>query len=98
MKGNLGWFNKENTMVKRVWFQPVGLLFASAFVLTATDVRAQGGTPATLEKVTVSAETAKRTLVKAQISATAARQIVDACLEFARNQQGGPGTYAVYVL
>ena len=40
----------------------------------------------------------KRTLVKAQITASVARQLVDACLEFARNQQGGPGTYAIYVL
>jgi len=27
-----------------------------------------------------------------------ARQLVDACLDFARNQQGGPGTYAIWVL
>ena len=46
----------------------------------------------------MSAEVAKRTLVKSQITATVARQIVDACLEFARTQQGGPGTYAIYVL
>jgi uncharacterized protein GlcG (DUF336 family) len=85
-------------MVKKGWVRSAGLLFTLALVLVATDVRAQGGTPATLDKVTVSAETAKRTLVKAQITATVARQIVDACLDFARNQQGGPGTYAIYVL
>jgi uncharacterized protein GlcG (DUF336 family) len=51
-----------------------------------------------LDTATVSAEVAKRTLVKSQLSATVARQLVDACLEFARNQQGGPGTYAIYVL
>ena len=55
-------------------------------------------TPMTLDKATVSAEAAKRTLVKAQVSAAVARQIVDACLEFARSQQGGPGTYAIFVL
>ena len=33
-----------------------------------------------------------------QISATVARQIVDACVDFARNQQGGPGNYAIFVL
>jgi uncharacterized protein GlcG (DUF336 family) len=46
----------------------------------------------------VSADVAKRTLMKGQISAIVARQVVDACLEFARNQQGGPGTYAIFVL
>ena len=59
---------------------------------------AQGASPLPLDKATVSAEVAKRTLVKAQITASVARQLVDACLEFARNQQGGPGTYAIYVL
>jgi uncharacterized protein GlcG (DUF336 family) len=59
---------------------------------------AQGASPLPLDKATVSAEVAKRTLVKAQITAPVARQLVDACLEFARNQQGGPGTYAIYVL
>ena len=36
--------------------------------------------------------------MKNQISATVARQIVDACVDFARNQAGGPGTYAIFVL
>src|SRR5262245_4306294 len=51
-----------------------------------------------LAKATVSPDVAKRTLVKAQISAGVARQLVDACLDFARAQQGGPGTYAIFVL
>ena len=59
---------------------------------------AQGGTAVPLDKATVSKEVAQRTLMKNQISATVARQIVDACLEFARNQQGGPGNYAIFVL
>jgi uncharacterized protein GlcG (DUF336 family) len=46
----------------------------------------------------VSKEVAQRTLMKNQISAAVARQIVDACLDFARNQQGAPGTYAIFVL
>jgi uncharacterized protein GlcG (DUF336 family) len=74
------------------------VLFAGAFALTASDALAQGGTPLTIDKATVSPEVAKRTLMKSQISAPVARQLVDACLEFARNQQGGPGTYAIYVL
>ena len=51
-----------------------------------------------LEKVVVSNDVASRTLMKMQINATVARQLVDACLDFARNQQGGPGTYAIWVL
>ena len=74
------------------------LVFLTALGAGAIDLRAQGGTALPLDKATVSSEVAKRTLVKAQITATVARQIVDACLEFARTQQGGPGTYAIYVL
>jgi uncharacterized protein GlcG (DUF336 family) len=59
---------------------------------------AQGPIPIPLDKATVSKEVAQRTLMKNQISATVARQIVDACVEFARNQQGGPGNYAIFVL
>ena len=51
-----------------------------------------------LAKAIVTDEVAQRTLMKMQINATVARQLVDACLEFARNQQGGPGTYAIFVL
>src|SRR3979409_2127792 len=73
------------------------VLFAGMFAL-ASDALAQGGAALTIDKATVSPEVAKRTLMKSQISAPVARQLVDACLEFARNQQGGPGTYAIYVL
>ena len=72
--------------------------FAAAFMFVAANVWAQGATPASLAKVTVSNDVAKRTLMKMQINAETARAIVDACLEFGRNQQGGPGTYAIYVL
>jgi uncharacterized protein GlcG (DUF336 family) len=73
----------------------LGFLVAS---LITTNAWAQGGTPLPFDKATVSADVAKRTLMKGQISAIVARQVVDACLEFARNQQGGPGTYAIFVL
>lgn len=72
--------------------------FAVALVFVAANVWAQGATPAQLARVTVSTEVAKRTLMKAQINADTARAIVDACLEYGRTQQGGPGTYAIYVL
>ena len=74
------------------------LLLGVAFVWAAGNAWAQGGTPLPLDKATVSTEVAQRTLMKDQISATVARQIVDACVEFARNQQGGPGNYAIFVL
>jgi uncharacterized protein GlcG (DUF336 family) len=59
---------------------------------------AQGTNALPIDKATVSKEVAQRTLMKNQISSTFARQIVDACLDFARNQQGGPGNYAIFVL
>ena len=71
---------------------------AVTFSFVAASVWAQGGTPAPLAKVTVSNDVAKRTLMKMQINADTARAIVDACVEYGRNQQGGGGTYAIYVL
>jgi uncharacterized protein GlcG (DUF336 family) len=86
-------------MARKTRFFGSGLVAcAMALVPAAADLSAQGATALPLDRATVSAEVAKRTLVKAQISAAVARQIVDACLEFARNQQGGPGTYAIFVL
>ena len=72
--------------------------FTVAITLVAASAWAQGATPAPLSKVTVSNDVATRTLMKMQINADTARAIVDACVEFGRNQQGGPGTYAIYVL
>jgi len=72
--------------------------FTVAITLVAASAWAQGATPAPLSKVTVSNDVAKRTLMKMQINADTARAIVDACVEFGRTQQGGPGTYAIYVL
>ena len=51
-----------------------------------------------LAKAVVSNEVASRTLFKYQVNASVARQIVDACVEFANKQQGGPGNYAIFVL
>ena len=65
-------------------------------VSLATTTYAQQNMP--LAKAIVSDEVAKNTLMKMQVNANVARQLVDACLEFARTQQGGPGTYAIFVL
>jgi uncharacterized protein GlcG (DUF336 family) len=82
--------------MKRSWLS--GVLVFIAVTLVGIEAGAQGATAIPIDKATVSAEVAKRTLMKSQISATVARQIVDACLDFARSQQGGPGTYAIFVL
>jgi uncharacterized protein GlcG (DUF336 family) len=79
-------------------FMIAGAVVVAVGLALGTLVFAQGATPIPLDRATVSTEVAKRTLMKTQISSTVARQIVDACLDFARNQQGGPGTYAIFVL
>jgi uncharacterized protein GlcG (DUF336 family) len=58
---------------------------------------AQVGSPATLAKVTVSNEAAKRTLNKMAINAQTARAIVDACVQW-QSQQPGNVSIAIYVL
>lgn len=74
------------------------LLLALALPCVTANAWAQGATPLPLDKATVSREIARRTLMKDQISATIARQIVDACVQFARSQPGGPASVAVFVL
>jgi len=71
------------------------VMVAGALAL-ATTVYAQ--TPMPLSRAVVSDEVAGRTLMKMQINATVARQLVDACLDFAKSQPNGPGTYAIFVL
>jgi uncharacterized protein GlcG (DUF336 family) len=72
-------------------------LFVAA-LLAPSLASAQGATALPLDRATVSKEVAQRTLMKNQISASVARQIVDACVDFARSQPGGPGNYAIFVL
>ena len=71
------------------------VMFAAALGL-ATTAYAQTAMP--LSRAVVSDEVAGRTLMKMQINATVARQLVDACLDFAKTQPNGPGTYAIFVL
>ena len=73
------------------------ILFVAA-ILAPPIASGQGTSAVPLDKATVSKDVAQRTLMKNQISASIARQIVDACVDFARNQQGGPGNYAIFVL
>ena len=85
-------------MIKKTRFfgtSVLALLLAVAFAFATADVWAQGATPAPLDKVTLSPDAAKRTLVKAQINAATARAIVDACVEFGRASNT---SYSVFVL
>ncbi|OFW01169.1 MAG: hypothetical protein A3I61_07980 [Acidobacteria bacterium RIFCSPLOWO2_02_FULL_68_18] len=82
----------------RTRFVGMGLALLVAALLAPSPAAAQGATPMPLAVAVVSNEVAARTLFKYQINSTVARQIVDACVEFARNQQGGPGNYAIFVL
>jgi uncharacterized protein GlcG (DUF336 family) len=71
------------------------VMAAAALALVST---AYAQTPMPLSRAVVSDEVAGRTLMKMQINATVARQLVDACLDFAKTQPNGPGTYAIFVL
>jgi uncharacterized protein GlcG (DUF336 family) len=51
-----------------------------------------------IEKAVIPDAIAARTLVKYQLSSTLARQIVNACVDFARKQTPNPGNYAIFVL
>ncbi len=72
------------------------IAFATVAIMTAT-AWAQVGPPATLAKVTVSTEVAKRTLNKMAINADTARAIVDACVQW-QKQQPGNQSIAIFVL
>src|SRR5215831_14988076 len=73
------------------------MMFAAAAMLTSAPVFAQVGPPATLAKVTVSDEVAKRTLNKYVINADTARAIVDACVQW-QKQQPGNVTIVIFVV
>ena len=71
-------------------------IFTLAMVLAASTAAAQ--TPVPLAKAVVSDQVAARTLFQYQLNSQMARDIVNACIDFARTQPGGPGNYAIFVL
>jgi glc operon protein GlcG len=73
------------------------ILLGVVFGLAANSAWAQVGPPATLAKVTISTEAAKKTLNKMAINADTARAIVDACVQWTK-QQPGNVSIAIYVL
>ena len=88
----------KNKMLKHTWFFRLGVIPAvAALAFGNVDGWAQGATPAPFNKVTVSPEVAKRTLMKAVINADAARAIVDACVEWQKAQPGNV-SIAIFVL
>jgi glc operon protein GlcG len=70
---------------------------AATFSFGTTKAWAQGATPAPFNKVTVSDEVAKRTLMKAVINAETARAIVDACVDWQKAQPGN-ASIVIFVL
>ena len=73
------------------------VMVAAAVLLASAPAWAQVGPPATLAKVTVSDEVAKRTLNKYVINAETARAIVDACVAW-QKQQPGNVTIGIFLL
>jgi glc operon protein GlcG len=84
-------------MMKRMFsvrMAVVSALAVAAFAFGNTNLWAQGSMAAPFNKVTVSDDVAKRTLMKAVINADTARAIVDACVEW---QKAQPGNVSVVV-
>ena len=73
------------------------IVLMATVALTAVTAWAQVGPPATLAKVTVSTDVAKRTLNKMAVNADTARAIVDGCVQW-QKQQTGNVSIAIYVL
>jgi len=84
-------------MMKRTGFAGIAVALIVA-VLAPSTARAQGATPMPIEKAVIPDAIAARTLVKYQLSSNLARQLVQACVDFARKQTPNPGNYAIFVL
>ena len=74
-------------------------LVGAVALLAPSTASAQGATPMPLAKAVVSERGRRRgRSFKYQLSSTLARQIVNACVDFARKQTASPGNYAIFVL
>jgi uncharacterized protein GlcG (DUF336 family) len=80
-------------MTRTTWSHLSAAAIAAVLLSGVSAVRAQ--TPATLARVTVQGEAAKRIMTKTQINAETARALVDACVEFGKSSNA---TYSVFVL
>src|SRR6202158_4763256 len=86
-------------MWKQTWLLRTAVIPAVVVALAFGNVDgwAQGAMPAPFNKVTVSVDVAKRTLMKRVINADTARAIVDACVDWTKAQPGNI-SIAIYVL
>jgi uncharacterized protein GlcG (DUF336 family) len=86
-------------MNRRARFRGAGLIVLQVALLAfiSGKVWAQGSTPASFDKVTVSNQVADRTLMKAVVNADTARALVDACVDWQKAQPGNQ-SIAVFVL
>jgi uncharacterized protein GlcG (DUF336 family) len=83
-------------MMKRTGFPGMALIVA--VFLVPSIASAQGTMVMPIEKAVIPDAIAARTLVKYQLTSTLARDIVNACVDFARKQTPNPGNYAIFVL
>src|SRR5437667_5907253 len=88
---------REKNMKDKSWGAGTSALlgFAVVYAFMTIDARAQGTTAASLDKVTVSTDAAKRTLTKMQLNSETARAIVDACVAFGKASNA---SYSIFVL
>jgi glc operon protein GlcG len=70
-------------------------ILVTAVFVTSSSAQTNVARAATLASVTVSAEDAKKTLVKTQINAATAKAIAEACVDFARASNA---SYSIFVL
>jgi glc operon protein GlcG len=99
-KINLEETKGRNDMMKHAGLSRMALILgvvAAAAAFENTSAWAQGATPAPFNKVTVSDDVAKRTLMKAVINGDTARAIVNACVEWQKAQPGN-GSIVIFVL
>src|ERR1700675_2336003 len=88
---------REKLMMTKRTMAVIAAVVMAMFPYGGADAWAQGATPAPFNKVTVSTDVAKKTLMKAVINADTARAIVDACVEWQKAQPGN-GSVAIFVL
>lgn len=70
-------------------------LLTAACACITVDLWAQGTPPATLDKVTLSGEAAKRALTTTEINAETAEKLVNACVEYAKGHNFGASVFVL---
>ena len=81
--------------IRQVRVALLAIVFLTPVFAAPSSAQTSAGRAATLASVTVSAEDAKKTLVKTQINAATAKAIAEACVDFARASNA---SYSIFVL